>query len=200
MTTNLSIDPDLLDRALAVSGERTKKAAVIKAPGVHRATGAEAVARADGPDRMGRRVRLQGRALAPLSLLVDTSVWSLAFRRNAPASAKEVRERVRAIEAGEEIITTGLVLQEILQGFSGPRSRTQILDRSARCRCWFPSGAIMWTRPNCATNADVAAFGSERSTLLEQLCLRHDLAMLTTDRDFRNVAGHCALKLWTAPP
>ena len=31
MATNLSIDPQLLERALAVSGERTKKAAVTKA-------------------------------------------------------------------------------------------------------------------------------------------------------------------------
>ncbi len=31
MATNLSIDPDLLDEALEVSGERTKKAAVTKA-------------------------------------------------------------------------------------------------------------------------------------------------------------------------
>jgi len=31
MATNLSIDPDLIDRALQVSGERTKKAAVTKA-------------------------------------------------------------------------------------------------------------------------------------------------------------------------
>jgi hypothetical protein len=31
MATNLAIDPDLLDRALEVSGERTKKAAVTKA-------------------------------------------------------------------------------------------------------------------------------------------------------------------------
>lgn len=31
MATNLAIDPDLLDRALAVSGERTKKAAVTMA-------------------------------------------------------------------------------------------------------------------------------------------------------------------------
>ena len=31
MATNLSIDPDLIDRALAVSGERTKKAAVTRA-------------------------------------------------------------------------------------------------------------------------------------------------------------------------
>jgi Arc/MetJ family transcription regulator len=31
MATNLSIDPKLLDRALQVSGEKTKKAAVTKA-------------------------------------------------------------------------------------------------------------------------------------------------------------------------
>jgi Arc/MetJ family transcription regulator len=31
MATNLAIDPDLLDRALEVSGERTKRATVTKA-------------------------------------------------------------------------------------------------------------------------------------------------------------------------
>ena len=31
MATNLAIDPDLIDRALTISGERTKKAAVTKA-------------------------------------------------------------------------------------------------------------------------------------------------------------------------
>jgi predicted transcriptional regulator len=31
MATNLALDPDLIERALAVSGERTKKAAVTRA-------------------------------------------------------------------------------------------------------------------------------------------------------------------------
>ena len=31
MATNLSVDPDLIERALEVSGERTKKAAVTRA-------------------------------------------------------------------------------------------------------------------------------------------------------------------------
>lgn len=31
MATNLSLDPELIDRALQVSGERTKKAAVTRA-------------------------------------------------------------------------------------------------------------------------------------------------------------------------
>jgi predicted nucleic acid-binding protein len=82
-----------------------------------------------------------------LSLFVDTSVRSLAFRRDAPAAVKEVRELVRAIEAGEELITTGLVLQELLQASPGRGTAPKSSIGSARCRCWFPTGAIMWTRP-----------------------------------------------------
>jgi predicted nucleic acid-binding protein len=134
-----------------------------------------------------------------LSLFVDTSVWSLAFRRDAPAAANERRELVRAVEAGEELVTTGLVLQELLQGFSGPRGRTQILDRFA---------ALPLLVPDRRDHVDAAELRNKcrRSgiqigtidALLAQLCLRHDLTMLTIDKDFRDIAGHCALKLWTA--
>ena len=132
-----------------------------------------------------------------MSLLVDTSVWSLAFRRDAPASASERGELVRSIEAGEELVTTGLILQELLQGFSGPRDRVQILDRFA---------ALPLLVPDRRDHVDAAELrnkcrrgGIQIGTidaLLAQLCLRHGLTMLTADKDFRNIAGHCALKVW----
>ena len=135
-----------------------------------------------------------------MSLFVDTSVWSPAFRREAPAAANERRELVRAIEAGEELVTTGLVLQELLQGFSRPRSRTQILDRFVALPLLVPD------RRDHVEAADLRnkcrRGGVQVGTidaLLAQLCLRYDLTMLTTDRDVRDIAGHCALKLWTAP-
>ena len=135
-----------------------------------------------------------------MSLFVDTSVWSLAFRRDAPASANERRELVRAIEAGEELVTTGLVLQEILQGFSGPRDREQILDRFAELPLLVPDRL---DHMNAAGLRNRCRRGGIQigtiDALLAQLCLRHDLTMLTTDRDFRNITGHCALKLWAAP-
>jgi hypothetical protein len=34
--------------------------------------------------------------------------------------------------------------------------------------------------------------------LLAQLCIRHDLTMLSTDNDFQEVARHSKLKLWRA--
>jgi hypothetical protein len=58
-----------------------------------------------------------------MTLLVDTSVWSLAFRRDAPISRPEVLTLRVAIEGGDASVTTGLVLQELLQGFAGPRAR-----------------------------------------------------------------------------
>jgi predicted nucleic acid-binding protein len=135
-----------------------------------------------------------------LSLFVDTSVWSLAFRRDMPSPASEPRELVRAIEAGEELLTTGLVLQELLQGFSGPRDRRQILDRFAALPLLVPD------RRDHVEAAELKNKCRRRGiqigtidALLAQLCLRYDLTMLTTDKDFRDIAGHCALKLWTAP-
>src|ERR1700704_57808 len=147
---------------------------------------------------MGCGFRLQGRALAQLSLFVDTSVWSLAFRRDAPSPAPEVRELVRAIEAGETLLATGLVLQELLQGFSGPRARDRILDRFT---------ALPLLVPDRKDHIDAAELrnkcrrgGIQIGTidaLLAQLCIRHDLTMLTTDGDFRHVAKQSVLNVWS---
>jgi len=66
-----------------------------------------------------------------VSLFVDTSVWSLAFRLDAVATAVEVMALRQSLEAGDTILTTGLVLQELLQGFAGPRARRQLIERFA---------------------------------------------------------------------
>ena len=34
--------------------------------------------------------------------------------------------------------------------------------------------------------------------LLAQLCITHDLSLLTTDNDFTHLARHAPLKLWRA--
>jgi predicted nucleic acid-binding protein len=66
-----------------------------------------------------------------VSLFVDTSVWSLLLRRDRPADVPQVRALVRALETGERVVTTGLVLQELLQGFSGAKAQDLIVDRFA---------------------------------------------------------------------
>ena len=132
-----------------------------------------------------------------MSLFVDTSVWSLALRRDSISSAAEVRTLVRAIETGETILTTGLVLQELLQGFSGPKAREQILDRFSAIPLLAPDrddhiGAAELRNRCRRAGIQVGTIDA----LLAELCIRHELTMLTTDNDFSHFANHCALKVW----
>jgi predicted nucleic acid-binding protein len=132
-----------------------------------------------------------------LTLFVDTSVWSLALRRNVPTPTNEVRALVRALEAGEAIHTTGLVLQELLQGFSGPKARQDIVERFSALPMLMPD------RRDHIEAADLRNAcrrgGIQIATidaLLAQLCIRHDLTMLTDDTDFRRIASKSSLKVW----
>ena len=133
-----------------------------------------------------------------MSILVDTSVWSLALRRDLPSSALEVQALVRLIEAGKSILMTGLILQELLQGFVGPKDRRQILDRFSSLPMLVPNRddhiQAAELRNRCRrAGVQIGTIDA----LLAQLCIRHDLTMLSTDHDFRLVATQTTLKLWT---
>ena len=49
-----------------------------------------------------------------MNVLVDTSVWSLAMRRSVTPAAPEVATLDRCLERQDVIVTTGLVVQELL--------------------------------------------------------------------------------------
>ena len=132
-----------------------------------------------------------------MSLLVDTSVWSLMLRRDQPAGVPEVRTLVRALETGEPVVTTGLILQELLQGFSGPKARDQIVERFAA----FP--LLVPDREDHIAAATLRNLCRKRGVqvgtidaLLAQLCVRHELTLLSTDEDFGHIARYCALRIW----
>jgi predicted nucleic acid-binding protein len=131
-----------------------------------------------------------------LNVFVDTSVWSLALRRDAPPDVPEVAELRRALEAGA-VYCTGLVLQELLQGFAKPKAHRQIVDRFAALPLLVPD------RDDHIHAADIhnrcRRKGVQAGTidaLLAQLCVRYDLTMLTTDKDFDNMASVVALSVW----
>ena len=131
-----------------------------------------------------------------MSIFVDTTVWSLALRRDAPGGPF-VAELLRAINAGDQIVTTGLVLQEILQGVSGPRRRDQIIARLASVHSLRPEWDDHLNAADLFNRCRRAGIQIESiDSLYAQLCLRYDLTMLAADRDFEHMARHCALKIW----
>jgi predicted nucleic acid-binding protein len=132
-----------------------------------------------------------------LKLLVDTSVWSLAMRRDQSEGHPSVDFLADALRHEGSIFTTGLILQEILQGFSGPKARKQILDR------FTPLPLIVPQREDHTDAADLRNDCRRRGlqigtidALLARLCIRYELVMLSTDRDFEHLARIAPLRLW----
>lgn len=132
-----------------------------------------------------------------MRIFVDTSVWSLALRRDRPPAIPEVLFLDQALEHGEELFTTGLVLQELLQGFQGAKARTKILEAFAALPLLAPDRAAH------VAAADLRSACRRRGIQIEtidalyaQLCLQHRLTMLTTDDDFRHIATVRPLAVW----
>ena len=133
-----------------------------------------------------------------MSLLVDTSVWSLALRRDAELHVLEVVALRNALLGTDQIFSTGLVLQELLQGFAGPKARESILERFT---------ALAFIEPDRQDHVEAAEIrntcrrnGVQIGTidaLLIQLCKKHDLQLLTTDNDFRSARLHVEFNLWS---
>lgn len=134
-----------------------------------------------------------------MSLLVDTSVWSLAFRRDGQQGAPEVSALRAALQGADQVFTTGLVLQEVLQGFAGPKNRDQLVERLSVLAFLQPD------KQDHIAAADIRNACRRRGlqigtidALLIQLCQRYDLTLLTTDKDFQTASRQVDFRLWTS--
>ena len=132
-----------------------------------------------------------------MTVLIDTSVLSLALlRRKKTAEPPAVAQLRGMLEAGERVVLTGVVLQEVL---AGPRD-AKVAAALARDLEAFPllepdrsdheaAAALHRT----ARNSGIAA--GTIDCLIATLAVRHRAALLTTDRDFTLLAPLCGLTL-----
>lgn len=134
-----------------------------------------------------------------MSLLVDTSVWSLSLRRDPPP-LPELQELRRALGGSDLVVTTGIVIQELLQGLVSDASRALTRDRMSRMV------QVVATADDHADAAEAYVECRRRGVqigtvdaILATLCIRHGLMLLTTDRDFVHAAPVLGLRLWRPP-
>jgi len=101
------------------------------------------------------------------------------------------------LEAGETLVTTGLVLQELLQGFSGPRSRELIIERLSVLPFLAPDRGDHIAAAEVRNSCRRAGVQMQTiDALIAHLCMRYDLKLLTCDGDFRQAARIHPLKVW----
>ena len=119
-----------------------------------------------------------------MNVLVDTSVWSLMLRRDAPRGSAEERELIELIQE-DRVVLIGPVRQELLSGvrasehFELLRTRLHAFPDVALGPLDYEEAARCFNR--CRAK-DVQ--GSNTDFLLCAVALTRDLAILTTDKDF----------------
>jgi hypothetical protein len=130
-----------------------------------------------------------------VSVLVDTSVWSLALRRDKPEATREVGALGAAVERGS-VCLIGAILQEVLQGFPSPDRSRRLLEALA------PFPLLTLHRGDYVFAAEIRnkcrAKGLSISSVDAQIAaaaINHRCSLLTTDADFRGIARHFPLKL-----
>lgn len=135
-----------------------------------------------------------------MAILVDTSVWSLAYRRDTPPDVPEVGMLRSALTGGDDVVTTGMILLELLRGFVPARAQETIRAAFDVLECIEP------TRHDYVEAASVGntcrragvQLGSV-DALIAQLAIAGDHTILTTDNDFHLAAQHVELRVWQRP-
>ncbi len=130
-----------------------------------------------------------------MNLVVDRSVWSLAlWRPRVDEDDSHVRALRRNLESGDGIFLVGNILQELLDGLRSTKQFDRLLalldpyplldlDRQT-----YVAAARL--QSGCRSNGVNA--GSIDS-LIAAACCQHGFPLLTADKDFVRIAGHCDL-------
>ena len=129
-----------------------------------------------------------------MNVLVDTSVWSLALRRDQPPRAPKVEALSAAIGRGD-VCLTGVILQEVLQGFPSATRTRRLLEHLA------PFPLIALRRDDFVLAAEIRntcrSKGLAVGTIDAQIAaaaINHRCALLTADSDFERIARHYPLR------
>ena len=128
-------------------------------------------------------------------ILVDTSVWSLALRRDRPAQRREVDVLSAAIDRAEACLT-GAILQEVLQGFPDTSRTRRLVEYLA------PFPLLSLHRGDYVYAAEIRnkcrVKGVTITTIDAQIAaaaIDHSCTLLTTDADFTGIARLFPLRL-----
>ena len=131
-----------------------------------------------------------------MRVLIDTSAWSVALRRQTTAPRPPVAAQIEAIIRDGRAVIIGPIRQELLSGIRDPH-QFEALRNHLRA---FPDLSIAQADHELA--AEVSNLcrrkgiqGSGVDLLICAVAIRAELAILTTDQDFKRYATVVDLRI-----
>ena len=132
-----------------------------------------------------------------MKVIVDTSIWSLALRRQSHIQNPEAETLKKIIRNGEDIYLIGIILQEILQGIRKAKD-------FARLKKYLDAFPLLEIKREPYIKAaelknHLSKKGIQISTidaLIASAAIVNDCCLYTNDKDFDHIAKHSQLKLF----
>jgi predicted nucleic acid-binding protein len=131
-----------------------------------------------------------------MSVIVDTSVWSLALRRNTPDDTADVINSFRDLITNGQVVLLGSIRQEILSGIRHIEQFTKLRDYLRA----FPDLELTIADYELAaeffnTCRSHGVQGSNTDFLICATAVNRGYRILTTDKDFENFKVHIPVVL-----
>jgi len=129
-----------------------------------------------------------------MKVLVDTSVWSLAFRRKQP---DDIVEKLVDLIHASLVVMIGPVRQELLSGipnnkeFNDLKSRLEHFDDLPITTSDYEKAAEFY---NICRSCGVQ--GSHVDFLICAVAANNNLRIFTTDKDFEQYAKHLPIQIF----
>jgi predicted nucleic acid-binding protein len=129
-------------------------------------------------------------------IVVDSCVWADYFNGTTAPSTDRLDE---ALSAEEDIAVLPIVVTEILQGFRSDTAFETARSFLVALPVVYPtlSTHVRAARLYRTLRGQGLTVSRSVDCLIAQTCLDHDAELLSSDADFRRIAGHSALRLWT---
>ncbi len=129
-------------------------------------------------------------------VIVDTSIWSLAFRRNAPDETANIIKDFRDLIANGQVALLGAIRQEILSGIR----HIEQFERLREYLRAFPDLELTIADYELAseffnTCRSSGVQGSNTDFLICASAVNRGYSIFTTDRDFDNFRLHIPIVL-----
>ena len=131
-----------------------------------------------------------------MNVLVDTSVWSLALRRNSPHDAIAIINLLRDLIADGKVVLLGAIRQEVLSGIRHQEQFARLRDYLRA----FPDLELTTEDYELAAEffnicRSNGVQGSNIDFLICAVAHRRGYSMFTTDKDFDNFRLHIPVVL-----
>ena len=131
-------------------------------------------------------------------IFVDTSVWSLAFRRsNSAIPIQEVLQLHELISQDAPLAVAGIVMQELLSGLREEAQFKRLHGLLASFPLVLASQAHHVLAAQIANRCRQGGIAtSATDCLIAAICIANNSPLLTADKDFERMTVFCDLRLY----